>query len=276
MGRHSKVSKHARRPHVRAVNYGAHASGHARKRRRPSGVSVLSGFAISAVLVLISGTIFAERAPQIFIAADATRTRTHTVVPPLVIESAPTYPSGTVLDKDGNPVSTSKKMAPTSSAAGTTSAPSFPSPTAASASTTVARSTAATSESDTAPSTAQAPQATISSSAPVTDAPPTEDFDGVRVHVARVGIFIKAQFHLVDVFGVGKRPNNPRSDHPKGLALDFMVYDDKRKGDAIRDCLQAHKRDWNITYVLWQVPDHFDHVHVSFKPNGVVRDLTCG
>jgi hypothetical protein len=131
-------------------------------------------------------------------------------------------------------------------------------------------------EPDTTPSVAQAPQATVRPSTPVNDAPPTQDFGGVPEHVARVGVFIKAQFNILDVYGVGERPKNPRSDHPKGLALDFMVYGDKRKGDAIRDCLQRHKSDWNITYILWQVPDHFDHVHVSFRANGVVRDLSCG
>jgi hypothetical protein len=130
-------------------------------------------------------------------------------------------------------------------------------------------------EPDTTPPVAQASQATIVPKPRVTEAPPSQDFGGVPVHVARVGVFIKAQFNVLDVFGVGDRPNNPTSDHPKGLALDFMVYDDKIKGDQIRDCLQAHKADWNITYILWQVPDHFDHVHASFKPNGVVRDLSC-
>jgi hypothetical protein len=239
-----------------------------------------------------------------------TATTTHHVVPPLVIEPTPSYPPGTKLDKDGNPVSsvTPHEMTPTTPLPTTTVTQSpttspralpprtvtvvpvprptppplppapAPSPLPPPTSVTPTHTPPETvvEEPDIRPSIPQETQPRATTEPPVpTDEPPAQDFGGVPSHVARVGVFIKAQFNVLDVFGVGDRPNNPRSDHPKGLALDFMVYDDKAKGDAIRDCLMDHRRDWNITYVLWQVPDHFDHVHVSFAPSGVVRDLSC-
>jgi hypothetical protein len=68
------------------------------------------------------------------------------------------------------------------------------------------------------------------------------------------------------VGGLGARPANPTSCHPHGLALDLMVYKDKALGDRIYAFVKAHKAELGVTTLLWQVPDHFDHVHASFLP----------
>jgi hypothetical protein len=73
------------------------------------------------------------------------------------------------------------------------------------------------------------------------------------------------------------------SDHPKGLALDFMV--DRATGDALAAYAVAHRAELGINYVIWRqridtgsgfkamadrggpTANHFDHVHVSFRPS---------
>lgn len=91
-----------------------------------------------------------------------------------------------------------------------------------------------------------------------------------------------AQQYDVNQFS-GYRPGDPQ-DHGQGLAIDFMVYEDAAKGDAIADYSTANMADNNISYVIWKqqiygdwnhawkpmedrgsiTENHYDHVHVSF------------
>lgn len=57
----------------------------------------------------------------------------------------------------------------------------------------------------------------------------------------------------------GPRPQKT-SDHNRGMAWDFMTKG--KNGNAL--AAEARKRK-DVKYVLWQVPDHYDHVHVSCK-----------
>lgn len=69
------------------------------------------------------------------------------------------------------------------------------------------------------------------------------------------------------VLGVGGRAGNPNSCHPKGLAIDLIVGTNKALGDKLFAFVIARRSALGATpVVLWQVPDHFDHVHVSFSP----------
>jgi hypothetical protein len=63
------------------------------------------------------------------------------------------------------------------------------------------------------------------------------------------------------MIGIAARPGNKRSDHPSGYAVDFMV-DSKAEGDRVA---AACRSNGQVSYVLWRVPAHFDHVHCSFK-----------
>jgi len=108
----------------------------------------------------------------------------------------------------------------------------------------------------------------------------------VKPWVARAGHEIQDKFSVSSVGGVGGR--GYESDHPKGLALDFMVGSDKAKGDAIAAYVVKNRARLGVTYVIWykrifhtygvwgpyySTPDgnhsatalHMDHVHVSFK-----------
>jgi hypothetical protein len=69
------------------------------------------------------------------------------------------------------------------------------------------------------------------------------------------------------VLGVGGRAGNPNSCHPRGLAIDLIVGTDKALGDRLYAFVIARRSALGATpVVLWQVADHFDHVHVSFAP----------
>ena len=70
------------------------------------------------------------------------------------------------------------------------------------------------------------------------------------------------------------------------LAADFMVYNDRAKGDAVAQYVIDNAARFNVQYVIWQqriyniggsgwtamedrgsaTANHMDHVHVSFKP----------
>ena len=97
------------------------------------------------------------------------------------------------------------------------------------------------------------------------------DFGGVSPQIAAVGKFLKSEFDLKTVSGIG---DNPSSDHKKGLALDFVVPDHET-GDDLVDCAERRRDEWNIAAILWSDPEHQEHVHISFKAKGEVRDLTC-
>lgn len=105
-------------------------------------------------------------------------------------------------------------------------------------------------------------------------------FSGVKAHVAQAGHLIAGRFGVDSVGGRADRAN-PRSDHPRGLALDFMVRGEK--GNQIAEFVLAHKNVLNVKYVIWQqrinhgdgwkpmgdrgsdTANHMDHVHVSFN-----------
>jgi hypothetical protein len=80
------------------------------------------------------------------------------------------------------------------------------------------------------------------------------------------------------MFGVAGRAGT--SDHPGGLAVDFMV--DRATGDRLADCALANMDALGVKYVIWKqrinhgngwkgmedrggaTANHFDHVHISF------------
>lgn len=94
---------------------------------------------------------------------------------------------------------------------------------------------------------------------------PTEGFGGVKPHVAQAGWHLILVFGLSesDVGGLASRPGNPTSDHPRGLALDFMV--DTATGNALADYAEENSDALGIKYIIWQEPAHYDHVHISFN-----------
>jgi murein DD-endopeptidase MepM/ murein hydrolase activator NlpD len=96
---------------------------------------------------------------------------------------------------------------------------------------------------------------------------------------------------LGPMFGIetigGYRVDRESSDHPDGLALDFMVYRDRATGQQLAEYAQQHADDLGIQYIIWYQriwnidrPDegwrgmedrgsptanHIDHVHISLR-----------
>ena len=112
-------------------------------------------------------------------------------------------------------------------------------------------------------------------------------FNGVREHVAATGLRLGPKLGITELGGVSARPSNPNSDHPRGLALDFMVGRNARRGDAVAAFFEANMGLENVAYIIWKdtlvypgartnwaalpvdygpgmTARHMDHVHVSF------------
>lgn len=107
----------------------------------------------------------------------------------------------------------------------------------------------------------------------------------VKPWVQQAADTIGGQFNIGTIYGFGAREGV--SDHPLGLALDFMVYGDSTKGTELAHWVEANAKAFNVTYIIWQqhiwnisrasegwrlMPDrgsatanHMDHVHVSFQ-----------
>jgi len=106
-------------------------------------------------------------------------------------------------------------------------------------------------------------QAESSLEPPTGDSCASSGFGGVASHVAQAGHLLEEMFGVEDVIGVASRPGNPTSDHPRGYALHFMV--DRSTGDPRAAYAQANSDALSISYILWRVADHYDHVHISFE-----------
>ncbi len=71
--------------------------------------------------------------------------------------------------------------------------------------------------------------------------------------------------------------------HPSGRGLDVNWPGDetpagKAQGDQMKAYLEANKEALGIANVLWQVADHFDHIHVSLKEgvSPALQEVTSG
>lgn len=109
---------------------------------------------------------------------------------------------------------------------------------------------------------------------------PTYLLGAVKSHVKMVADTLGPKYNIKTIYGVG--PGSiAGSDHPKGLALDFMVPN-KATGDSISADLIANAGPYAVKYIVWwhnswnpergtwakytsTTNPHTDHVHVSFK-----------
>lgn len=109
----------------------------------------------------------------------------------------------------------------------------------------------------------------------------------VKPHVAFAAEEVGSRFKVGTIYGFAQRTY--ASDHPLGLALDFMVYGDRAKGDNVAAYVQANAARLGVTYIIWyrqiwsagrasegwremenrgsSTANHMDHVHVSFGVN---------
>lgn len=108
----------------------------------------------------------------------------------------------------------------------------------------------------------------------------------VKPWVAAAADYFGHAFSISTIGGWRAHGSVPNSDHPKGLALDFMTRS-KSTGDALAASLIKNAAAWNVKYVIWwreiwmpgrgwrpyhgPVP-HTDHVHASFNATGKIPD----
>lgn len=110
--------------------------------------------------------------------------------------------------------------------------------------------------------------------------PTTYPLGAVQSHVQAAANELGSMFSIARIGGYG--PGSvPGSDHPKGLALDFMTSV-RATGDALVDYLIANADRYGVKYIIWQRHQwqggqwsaytgknpHTDHVHVSFNDRG--------
>lgn len=106
--------------------------------------------------------------------------------------------------------------------------------------------------------------------------------------MAQVGNHLLGRFDVSSVIGNAARSG--ASDHPAGLALDFMVS--TPTGDALASYVLNNQARFGVKYVIWRqryndgggwsmmsdrgsaTANHYDHVHVSFH-SGVQVDVSC-
>jgi hypothetical protein len=111
-------------------------------------------------------------------------------------------------------------------------------------------------------------------------APDLAGLAGVKPWVSTAGTELRCIFDVHTVGGLGGRPNV--SDHPRGLAVDFMTAGGVA-GDQLADYALKYRDDLRIKYVIWKqrinfgdgwhgmpnrgsaTANHFDHVHISFN-----------
>lgn len=110
----------------------------------------------------------------------------------------------------------------------------------------------------------------------------------VEAHVRKAADFFGERHGISTIGGYRAKGSVPGSDHPRGLALDYMTRS-KSKGDALARDLIANAKAWNVKYVIWwrQIwhpgkgwrpysgpSPHTDHVHASFldKPGSGTAD----
>lgn len=122
---------------------------------------------------------------------------------------------------------------------------------------------------------------------PVSTQATTYDNTGLQPQTAAFKEEVAGVYGITDFSGY--RPGDPE-DHGKGLAIDFMVYDNSSLGDQVAQYAVDNISDNGISYIIWQqkfyspraniygpantwnqMPDrgsdtanHMDHVHVSF------------
>jgi len=98
-------------------------------------------------------------------------------------------------------------------------------------------------------------------SAPPAQAVPLVGSAGLCPNAWSLATYIQATYPGVASIGGVRQDRLP--DHPSGHALDIMVGGNTALGNAINSDVRSQAGRFGVKYVLWQVPAHYDHVHVT-------------
>ena len=90
---------------------------------------------------------------------------------------------------------------------------------------------------------------------------PTVGMGGLVPNARSLAAYIMATYP--GVRSIGGVRSDPPPDHPSGHAIDIMIGSDMALGDAINADVQAHAADFGVSYTMWRVASHYDHVHIT-------------
>lgn len=90
---------------------------------------------------------------------------------------------------------------------------------------------------------------------------PTVGMNGLVPNARTLAAYIIATYPGVQSIG-GVRAD-PLPDHPSGHAIDIMIGSDMALGDAINADVQSQSERFGVSYTMWRVANHFNHVHVT-------------
>ncbi len=90
---------------------------------------------------------------------------------------------------------------------------------------------------------------------------PTVGMSGLTPNARTLAAYIIATFPGVQSIGGVRADSLP--DHPSGHAIDIMIGSDMALGDAINADVQSQAQRFGVSYTMWRVANHFNHVHVT-------------
>lgn len=90
---------------------------------------------------------------------------------------------------------------------------------------------------------------------------PTVGMSGLVPNARTLADYIMLTYPGVQSIGGVRADALP--DHPSGHALDIMIGSDMGLGDTINADLQRQAARFGISYTMWRVAAHFDHVHAT-------------
>ena len=90
---------------------------------------------------------------------------------------------------------------------------------------------------------------------------PTVGMGGLVPNARALAAYIMATYPGVSSIG-GVR-SDPLPDHPSGRAIDIMIGGNMALGDVINADVQAQAARFGVSYTMWRVASHFDHVHIT-------------
>lgn len=91
--------------------------------------------------------------------------------------------------------------------------------------------------------------------------PPIVGGQGLVPNARALADYIRATYPGVISIGGVRQDRLP--DHPSGRAIDVMIGGDMALGDRISADIESQRTRFNISYILFRVQDHFDHLHLT-------------
>lgn len=91
--------------------------------------------------------------------------------------------------------------------------------------------------------------------------PPLVGGNGLTPNAAALANYVRNNYP--GVLSIGGVRQDPFPDHPSGRAIDIMIGSNMGLGDAIHADILSQSSNFGVSYTLWRVANHFDHIHVT-------------